>query len=262
MATGSDQAGLLRLLPPVAGVAWLLLALSDRGVVLPDLCLAGFAVGLPSADQYVATLALVPLSMVSANWAAMIVAMMVPLLFVPLLQVRSMSLKRMRPFVMGFFAAGYLAVWIIAGSAFLGLAVTIHIASRDGRGGILMALAVAAIWQMSPWKQAALNRCHGRRALAAFGPAAYRDALVAGLAHGGWCLLSCWALMLVALVAPTFHFAAMLCVSLYIWAERLEHPRPPRWTLGVPMRGLRALAWRLRNERVGAHATGMWPNRQ
>ncbi|MDQ3287554.1 MAG: DUF2182 domain-containing protein [Pseudomonadota bacterium] len=203
-------------------------------------------------------LAFTPLQVLAAGWVVMVAAMMTPLLFVPLVQVHSASLKRVQPLATGFFAAGYFAIWIVAGSAFLSLALTMRIASGGGRGAFLVALAVATIWQMSPGKQAALNRCHGRRPLAAFGAAAYWDSLMAGLTHGGWCLASCWALMLAALVAPAFHFAAMLFVSLYVWAERLEHPRKPEWSLGVPTRVLCAFAWRLKNWDLGGYATRLF----
>jgi hypothetical protein len=85
-----------------------------------------------------------------------------------------------------------------------------------------------------------LNRCHNHRPLAAFGIAAARDALFMGLSHGRWCVGSCWAVMLLPLLLPDAHVAAMAAVTLLMFCERMDPPATPAWRL----RGFRtALDW-------------------
>jgi predicted metal-binding membrane protein len=82
---------------------------------------------------------------------------------------------------------------------------------------------------MSPDKQRCLNRCHNHRPLAAFGVAADWDVFRLGFAHGFWCVGSCWAAMLLPMMLPTGHLAAMAAVSVLMFCERLDPPRPPAW---------------------------------
>jgi predicted metal-binding membrane protein len=116
----------------------------------------------------------------------------------------------------------------------MALALTLRLASGGGSGGFALALAVALVWQVSAWKQAALNRCHRRPTLAAFAPAAYRDAVLFGASHGLWCVSACWALMLASLTVPAHHVAGMAIVAIFNWSERLEAPRTTRWRLRAP----------------------------
>jgi predicted metal-binding membrane protein len=74
-----------------------------------------------------------------------------------------------------------------------------------------------------------LNRCHGLRALAAFGRAADNDALVFGATQGVWCAGSCWAWMLAPLLLPSGHIVAMAAITVLIFCERLDDPAPVRW---------------------------------
>jgi predicted metal-binding membrane protein len=103
----------------------------------------------------------------------------------------------------------------------------------------VVAAAIAIVWQFSPFKQRALNRCHSHRALAAFGSAADLGALRFGWTHGIWCVCSCWALMLLPLLAPRGHLAAMAIVSLWMLAERFERPMAARWRLRAPVTAAR-----------------------
>jgi len=107
----------------------------------------------------------------------------------------------------------------------------------------LAVLALAAcVWQCSPGKQRCLNRSHRHPELAAFGLAADRDALRFGMAHGVWCVGSCWALMLLAVSIMTWHHLAMGAITLLMVSERLEAPRPPAWNASGRGKLLRILA--------------------
>jgi predicted metal-binding membrane protein len=98
---------------------------------------------------------------------------------------------------------------------------------------------LAVVWQCSPLKQRCLNRCHSQAQLAAFGATAYFDALRFGLTHGMWCVGACWALMLLPLLVSAGHGAAMAAVALWLLAERLDTPMPPRWRLRGPAKAVR-----------------------
>jgi predicted metal-binding membrane protein len=68
--------------------------------------------------------------------------------------------------------------------------------------------------------------------LAAFGWAAYRDALMFGVMHGVWCVGSGWALMMLPMLLPEGHNLAMVIVTFIMLSEHFEHPRIPRWRMG------------------------------
>jgi hypothetical protein len=57
--------------------------------------------------------------------------------------------------------------------------------------------------------------------------------------HAAWCLGSCWALMLVSPLAPAWHLAVMLVVSVWMWVEPLDRPERPTWRVRLPLRFLR-----------------------
>lgn len=143
------------------------------------------------------------------------------------------------------FLAGYAGLWMLAGAVLVSFALTIRLGFGAQLHGALAlcALAGALVWQASPVKQYALNQCHRLPAVAGFAPQAYWGAFAYGLRHGGWCVLSCWAVMFAALLVPVGHVAMMLVASLWIWAERLDPPVRRGCGLRMPRAGLR-LAWR------------------
>lgn len=229
-----------RLTTPIAlasCVAWVVLALGGAAVSVPAICLSG--VVLPPGAAIAATLTWTPPAMLGLAWGLMLVAMMAPLLPGPLGHLRDRSLPKARPRAMALFLAGYFGVWMLAGMPIVALAVTAQLAAP----GWTMPLAVftaAGIWQASPARQTALNRCHARPALPAFGAAAWGGALSFGLHHGLACVVVCGPLMLATLATPTAHVPAMALVALWLGAERLERPNPPRWSLRIPKKLARA----------------------
>jgi predicted metal-binding membrane protein len=64
-----------------------------------------------------------------------------------------------------------------------------------------------------------------------FGWAGNRDCLSYGINHAGWCIASCWAWMLVPLIAGIWHGPMMLLAAAIMLRERLSAPRAPRWRL-------------------------------
>jgi predicted metal-binding membrane protein len=164
-------------------------------------------------------------------WLLMLTAMMSPLLIAPLRHVSERSLSRRRARAMLLFLVPYVAIWTLGGFALEETAVLI---SRLGLF-VLIVLAAAIVWQLSPARQRCLNRHHARPPVAAFGNAADLDAARFGAGQALWCVGSCWFLMLLPLLYAAGSVAAMACVSLWIWAEIFEKPRRPTWSIRFPV---------------------------
>ena len=215
----------------VAALAWLVLAAEAVGT-------AGHHQGAAGSTNLLA------LAAAAAGWLLMLTAMMFPLLGTPIGHVRARSLARRRARAVALFTAGYLAAWSAAAIPLTSLTVLVtalDTASEPVGGSapsllsMVVTVVLAAVWQVSPAKQRCLNRCHAHPSLAAFGPAADRDALRFGLIHGGWCVGNCWAVMLATLAAPaTASLPASAAATALLATERLVAPTPPAWRLRIP----------------------------
>lgn len=175
-----------------------------------------------------------PISSLAAGWALMLVAMMSPTLIAPIHHVRERSFKRRRARSVALFAAGYAAIWAAAGGVLIAAVLTLNLLAPQSYLPAAVVGLIALVWQCSPVKQRCLNRGHNHGELAAFGTAADLGALRFGVTHGVWCVGSCWALMLLPMLLPRGHFAAMAVVSYVMASERLEGPRPLGWRLRFP----------------------------
>ena len=127
------------------------------------------------------------------------------------------------------FVAGYLLVWTAAGLAAYALFELVRAidpaflawdeAGRYVAGGVI---AVAAVYQVTPLKQACLVKCrspmmflaerwrHGRA-----------GALELGVRHGAWCLGCCWALMAALFAVGVMSLGWMALMAAFIAAEKL-----------------------------------------
>jgi predicted metal-binding membrane protein len=187
----------------------------------------------------------------AGGWALMLAAMMAPMLVSPIYFIRISSFARRRPRSIAFFVAGYGAVWMAAGCVMLALELAaIWLAPQSYLPATVIGL-VALVWQASPFKQRCLNRCHSRRALAAYGTAADWDVLRMGLEHGFWCTGSCWAAMLFPMLLPQGHLVAMAVVAILMFCERLDPPKTPSWRWRGFGTALRYLSLRLRDPKCG-----------
>lgn len=243
VAPGRERLRVFAALALAAALAWIVLALGSGSGAMPTICSGTLLWSVPSPDTYAFVFAFVSPLNLAVGWAVMVVAMMLPTVYDALIHVRERSFRSERPWALTLFIGSYFTVWMLAGVVFLGVALTIRIASPTAVWPLILSLAVALIWQISPWKQMALNRCHRHPSLAAFAPAIYQDALLLGLQHGLWCVAGCWSLMLVALLVPAHHTAVMAVITLGIWAERLEPARAPRWQVRLPLKTIRLVAW-------------------
>jgi predicted metal-binding membrane protein len=226
MQRGACRPDTLLFVLGAAGLAaWFMLALGGSDLTLPALCFAGGA-GTVSFDV---ALALNSPAKLAGEWGLMVAAMMSPVVIGPLRHVRQRSFAKRRPRAVLLFLLGYAAAWMVAGVALQALALALRWTGPEPALCLGLAAAGAMVWQVSPAKQWCLNRCHRQPSLAAFGAAADRDALNFGLTNGVACVGACWALMLLPLFAGTGHLAAMLVVTFFIAAERLEDPAPLAW---------------------------------
>ena len=127
------------------------------------------------------------------------------------------------------FVTGYIFVWTAAGLAAYGLFELVRAidpaflawddAGRYLTGGVIVA---AAVYQLTPLKQACLVKCrspmmflaerwrHGRT-----------GALELGLRHGAWCLGCCWALMAALFAVGVMSLGWMALIAAFIAGEKL-----------------------------------------
>ena len=140
------------------------------------------------------------------------------------------------------FVTGYLTVWTAAGLAGYGLVelgrdldpsfLAWDEAGRYVTGGVIVA---AALYQLTPLKQACLVKCrspmmflaerwrHGR-------PGALR----LGVQHGAWCLGCCWALMAALFAVGVMSLGWMAVIAAIIAGEKLL-PWPMAARYGVAL---------------------------
>jgi predicted metal-binding membrane protein len=168
-------------------------------------------------------------------WVVMMAAMMFPSVAPTVLmydRLRAGHRARGRgaaPDALAIFLAGYLLVWTAAGLVAYGLLelgrqldppfLAWDAAGRWITGGVIVG---AALYQLTPWKQACLVKCrspmmflaerwrHGRA-----------GALELGARHGGWCLGCCWALMAALFAVGVMSIGWMALIAALIAAEKL-----------------------------------------
>lgn len=182
-----------------------------------------------------------------AGWPVMLTAMMAPLLIPALRHVYARSLPRRRQRAVALLIAAYAATWTAGGLILYAVAVVLRETSRQA--SVAVAIFAVLLWQVSPLKQRCLNRHHAHPPIAAFGRAADVDVLRFGGVHALWCLGSCWALMLLPLLAGGGHLAVMAAVTLWVWAEAFATPAAPGWRLRLPVDAARILAATVRPHR-------------
>jgi predicted metal-binding membrane protein len=145
-----------------------------------------------------------------SGWVVMAVAMMVPgaLADVRLVALSSMWHRRQRTIAL--FLGSYLSVWIGFGVLTVGVAEGV---------GILLALAAA--WELTPWKWRAVRRCHLIETLPPRGARADAACTRAGLRYGTSCAVSCWPLMLAMAAASHQAVALMALLTVVVAAEKI-----------------------------------------
>lgn len=172
-------------------------------------------------------------------WVVMMAAMMLPSV-APTVALYSSMTRRRGPARPLLFTGGYLLVWGAAGLAAYGLFALGHDALGPelawDAGGRLLAggvLLLAALYELTPLKDACLSRC---RSPLGFLVGSWRDgargALEMGARHGAWCLGCCWALMAALFALGVMSLAWMALVAALIALEKtLPWRRAATWTV-------------------------------
>lgn len=195
--------------------AWVMLALAPSNPLLPLCTAAGLTeAAIPGIVER-------PLSAHLLAWAAMVVAMMPPLVILSVRHIAFRSFRRRRHRAIGGFLAGYLGTWLIAGPAFLPVAMLAPALSPMQRAVVVSSAFGAAIaWQLTPRKLSALWRCHRTVSLPPLGWCADLACLRFGAGIAASCLMSCWAMM--ASLLAVNGAAAMGCVAAAMIHERYQ----------------------------------------
>jgi predicted metal-binding membrane protein len=160
-------------------------------------------------------------------WIVMMSAMMFPSV-APTVALYSRMTRKQSPVLPLFFATGYLITWAGAGvlafaigksaTTFAGDALGWDHAGRVVAGATLI---LAAIYQLTPLKDACLGRCRSPLGLLL---GSWRDggsgALQMGAKNGAWCVGCCWALMASLFALGVMSFAWMAFVAGLIAVEK------------------------------------------
>jgi predicted metal-binding membrane protein len=211
------ELGLILLLFALAAVAWL--ATGDR--------MSGMDAG-PGTDPGA-------LGFYVTAWVVMMAAMMFPSIW-PMVTMysRMQAGKRekgqaVQTGATAMFVAGYLVTWTVWGLAAYAVFKIGQSLWPDSlswsRGGPYVAggiIIAAAIYQLTPLKNACLTRCRNpvMFLMTAWKPGR-AGALRMGIEHGGWCVGCCWGLMLALFALGVMSIGWMVFVAALIATEKL-----------------------------------------
>jgi predicted metal-binding membrane protein len=161
-------------------------------------------------------------------WVVMMAAMMFPSVAPTVALYARMTSRQAGPLAI-VFAGGYLLTWAAAGLAAYGVARTggaiAHGALAWDRAGRYVAagtLVVAAVYELTPLKDACLGRCRSPLGmLLGSWRSGTRGALSMGMRNGAWCVGCCWALMASLFALGIMSLVWMGFVSALIAVEKL-----------------------------------------
>jgi predicted metal-binding membrane protein len=170
-----------------------------------------------------------------ATWVVMMAAMMFPSvgpmvnMYVNIQRGRRRKVMPVARGATAFFVAGYLLVWSAAGLlAYLGIKLGGWLGGDSVRwtgggrwiaGGVLL---TAALYELTPLKQACLSHCRSPMSFVLHSWRSGRfGALRMGLTHGAWCLGCCWALMAALFALGVMSLAWMSVIGALIAIEKL-----------------------------------------
>ena len=171
-------------------------------------------------------------------WQVMMVAMMLPSAMPMALLYRGLAASRRRRGVPAPPAAvlltGYFATWLLFGvlAYAIGmwvsaLAMRSDAVSRMIPAGTGLALILAGLYQLTPWKQMCLTHCRSPLSFfAACWKPGWWGTLRLGAHHGAYCAGCCWALMLIQLAVGVMNLTLMVALAAVIWIEKTWHHGP------------------------------------
>ncbi len=168
----------------------------------------------------------------TTSWVVMMAAMMFPSILPMVLgyaRVERGMKARGRAGSPAAFVSGYLVIWTVFGLLAYALFDGVKAMSigalgwdRDGKYVAAAVIVLAAIYQLTPAKDACLRRC---RDPFTFLAEEWRNgragALVMGALHGAWCLGCCWALMAALFALGVMSVSWMVFVAAIVAVEKL-----------------------------------------
>jgi predicted metal-binding membrane protein len=194
----------------VVAAAWL--ALLAR-VGADDGMRGGHAMGGAGANAMVAE---VP------AWVLMVVAMMVPVTLPVVRYVGLNSIRSRRVRAMTVYLAVYVGAWVAFGVVVLGAEELLRTkAAIDSRSLLAVALAAAAVWQLTRFKLRALYACGRTVPLPLVGLRADAGCARFALVHAARCMRSCWALMVVMTLVGNWNVLWMAAFTGVVALEEL-----------------------------------------
>jgi predicted metal-binding membrane protein len=160
-------------------------------------------------------------------WVVMMAAMMFPSV-APTVALYSRMTRNRSLLLPIAFTTGYLVTWAVAGAVAFGLVTGVGRISTDalawnhaGRPVAGTILILAAVYQLTPLKDACLGKCRSPLGLLL---GSWRDgrsgALQMGARNGAWCVGCCWALMASLFALGVMSIAWMLFVAGLITIEK------------------------------------------
>ena len=160
-------------------------------------------------------------------WVVMMAAMMFPSVS-PTVALYSRMTRTRSALLPLVFSAGYIATWAVAGAVAYGLVTGVTHASPDalawdhaGRPVAGTILILAAVYQLTPLKDACLGKCRSPLGLLL---GSWRDgragAFRMGARNGAWCVGCCWALMAALFALGVMSVAWMFVVAVLITVEK------------------------------------------
>lgn len=183
-------------------------------------------------------------------WAIMMLAMMLPVAIPMAWLVHRLGRNGIS---LPAFLLGYGLVWIGYSIAATGLQWLFHglgwlTPMMDAANPVVsgLILALAGIYQFTPWKAACLNHCRTPMGfLLSHGRPGWRGGLRLGLHHGRYCLGCCWAEMLVMFAVGVMNLPWMAGITLAIVAERYlpDSAEPVRTLTGIGLLGFGLAHW-------------------
>ncbi|HSC20739.1 MAG TPA: DUF2182 domain-containing protein [Solirubrobacterales bacterium] len=157
-------------------------------------------------------------------WALMAAAMMVPTAMPAVQHASLTSLYWRRRRAALEFLVVFLALWTVFSVLVLGPLMSLKPTASPF--ALPVALAAAALWQLTPLKLRALRACHRSRPLPPHGWRASLGVADFALHNGAACLLSCWAIMVAAAISGPGRLLWMAALAAAITVEKLaEKPR-------------------------------------
>jgi predicted metal-binding membrane protein len=152
------------------------------------------------------------------SWLLMAPAMMLPSALPAARHVALNSRWRRRQRGSAVFVATYLAVWLLFGSVVVSIAGWAHLPT-GASWPLVLALVVAAGWELTATKRRCLRGCHRTIPLPPDGWKADAACARFGLRYGWSCFGACWALMLPMALAGHASLLLMVVLTAIVVAQ-------------------------------------------